>query len=368
MDRNILDDLMNLLKEPGPVNWALAEQTAGHLTGPRGPVDPWLADEYMEMFRLAAYRMEEETDFHLSPVNEPIPLDPAGWASLNIRSFRYMVEPIAERFADSAGGGMEALLRPLAPALLGMQMGTAVGLLGRAVLGQFDAGLPTASPGPMGFVVSNIESFAEERGLDGRQVRLWTAFQETIREAVLCREWVRPHFLRLISEMQEDLRLDSSMLGFGPEEINDPEQLRAALAGGGNLPPDSMPVTVEGPGLDAVNGFMAVLEGYADYALAELAGSMIPDREAIQRAMRERSANSRDGDQPAGRLIAGPEKETGAGQWGPGADFCAEVEQRWGRGAVAKIWEGPDRLPLPGEIADATGWAARVLLHDPFLA
>lgn len=367
MDRNILDDLMNLLKEPGPVNWALAEQTAGHLTGPRAPVDPWLADEYMEMFRLAAYRLEEQTDFRLTPVNEPIPLDPAGWASLNIRSFRYMVEPIAERFADSAGGGMEAILRPLAPALLGMQMGAAVGLLGRAALGQFDAGLPTASPGPIGFIVSNIESFTEERGLDSRQVRLWAAFQETIREAMLNREWVRPHFLRLIGEMQDDLRLDSSVLGFDSDEINDPERLRAALAGGADFPPGGMSVTVEGPGLDAVNGFMAILDGYADYALAELAGNMIPDREAIQRAMRERAEDSRD-DPHAGQLVAGPEREHGAGHWGAGAEFCAEVEQRWGREAVAKIWESPDRLPAPGEIADATGWAARVLLDDPFPA
>ncbi len=365
MDRNILDELMNLLKEPGPVNWALAEQVAGHITGPRTPVDPWLADEYVELFRLAAYRVEEATPFRLSPVNEPIPLDPAGWAALNIRSYRYLVEGIAERFADSAPAGMGAMLQSLAPALLGMQMGTAAGLLAGTTLGQFDAGLPTASPGPMGFVVPTIEAFAGEYDLDRRQVRLWVAVQETLREGILGREWVRPHFLRLVEDMQEDLRLDPETLGIGPEEMGDPEMLRAALTGGAELSPGNMAVTAEGPALEAVNGFITVLEGFADYALSSLSGEMIPDLEAIQQAMREKAGPGRD-DLTTGRIARGPGTETRAGQWGPGAEFCAEVERRWGADAVIKIWEGPERLPAPGEITDATGWAARVLLDDSF--
>lgn len=366
MDRNILDELMNLLKEPGPVNWALAEQVAGHLTGPRTPVDPWLADEYMELFRLAAYRVEGDTPFRLSPVNEPIPLDPAGWAALNVRSYRYLVEGLAEQFADSAPMGLGAIMQPLAPALLGMQMGTAAGLLAGTTLGQFDAGLPTASPGPMGFVVDNIESFAGEYDLDRRQVRLWAALQETLREAILGREWVRPHFLGLIDEMQEDLRLDPEALGIGPEEIGDPERLRAALTGGSGSAPGGMAVTAAGPALQEVNGFITVLEGFADYATAELGAEMIPDLEAVQQAMREKAGGSERDDLTSGRAVTGPGTETMAGQWGPGAEFCAEVERRWGAEAVAKIWDGPERFPSAGEITDATGWAARVLLDDSF--
>ena len=53
-------------------------------------------------------------------------------------------------------------------------------------------------------------------------------------------------------------------------------------------------------------------------------------------------------------------------QYELGAGFCAEVEERWGADALPRIWDGPDNLPTKSELSDPTGWAARVLLEDPF--
>lgn len=366
MDRNILDDLMNLLNEPGPVNWALAEQVAGHLTGPRMPVDPWLAEEYVELARLARYRVVEDGGLSPWPEQEIVPIDPAGWVAMHVRSFRYLVEPLAELWElASAPAGLEAMLRPLRPALLGMQMGTMVGILGRQAFGQFDIGLPTADPGPLGLVVSHIEDFAGENHLDPRQVRLWVVFQETTRDALLARDWVRPHFWRLVEDMQAEIDLDAGILGISPEELSDPAKLGEVLGGGGEFS-GALPAPAEGPAMDAVRAFISILEGYTDFLLSRLGESVLPDLGSIQEAMRYRQTESQMEEAAAGQAAMLPDLESAAGQYGEGARFCSEVAERWGEQTPLKIWDRPDNLPTYDELADATGWAARVLLDDQF--
>jgi uncharacterized protein (DUF2342 family) len=47
-----------------------------------------------------------------------------------------------------------------------------------------------------------------------------------------------------------------------------------------------------------------------------------------------------------------------------GAEFCTQIEHRYGVEAVDGLWLGPERLPTAAEIGDTVGWAARVLLED----
>ena len=53
MSDNLFEQLFELFNQPGPVNWRLAEEVAGSLSGDAEPVDPWLADEYTELGNLA---------------------------------------------------------------------------------------------------------------------------------------------------------------------------------------------------------------------------------------------------------------------------------------------------------------------------
>ena len=116
-DRNILDELMKLLNQPGPVNWALAGQVAGHLSGPTEPIDPWLAEEYLDLTRLAQLRIPETTGLPSDPMTRTILVDRAGWADHHLRSFRYLVEPLAAKLATAPGSGpLDAILKPLGPA------------------------------------------------------------------------------------------------------------------------------------------------------------------------------------------------------------------------------------------------------------
>jgi putative hydrolase len=360
-DRNLLDELMKLLSRPGPVNWALAEQLAGHVSGEPEPIDPWIADEYLELARLAQLKVPATTGLATDPTLEPVLVGRKEWAKLHLRSFRYLVDPMADRLDGMGPGPLGGLMKPLGPVLLGMSAGALAGTLSTQALGSFDTGLPVAEPVGITYHIPNIEGFATEHSLDPRQVRLWVAFHESVHEALLGRPWVRPHLIELFGSLVTSMELDTGALGIWQEALADPARLEEAfgqpggmnaLLGGG----------VDEELLEEAHAAMTMVEGYGAYLVEQASTGLLPDLAAIRAAMTERLANRQDRSEFAGT----PRSASSAGVHGKGTEFCAEVGARWGPEAVRRIWEGPDRMPSPRELDDVTGWAARVLLDDPF--
>ena len=360
-DRNILDELMKLLNQPGPVNWALASQLADHLSGPPEPLDPWLAEEYLELARYAQLRLPQATGVSSDPMDKAVLVDRRGWAQNNLRSFSYIVEPLAAKLAASAGSGpMDSVLKPLGQALLGMQMGATVGMTSAGVLGLFDAGLPTAEPLGIVFLVPNIEAFATESGLDPRQVRLWSALHEVAHEALASRAWVRPHLVGMFKDLAGSMELDTGAMAGWHEDLADLAKLEARLSQGGGFA-GLFGGRLQDESLVGIRRFLTVVDGFGSYLVERASKGMLPDLPSIRDAMssRHRIQNHQSG---VGGLFS---LETTAGVLGPAADFCMEVAGRWGDAAVHRVWERPENLPVAQELDDVTGWAARVLLDDP---
>ena len=360
-DRNLLDELMQLLNQPGPVNWALAAQLADHLSGSPEPIDPWLAEEYLELTRFAQLQIPKATGLPSDPMIKPIIVDRSGWAEHNLRSFRYVVEPLAFKFTAAPGSSpLDALLKPLGPALLGMQMGAMVGMMSEDVLGLFDAGLPTADPLGITFLVPNIEAFATEHGLDPRQVRLWSALHEVVHESLVGRSWVRPHLVDLLRDLAASIDVDSEIMGSWHEYLADPAGLEERLSSGDGFR-GLFSGSLEDHHLDGIRAFVTMVEGYGAYLIDRAATGLLTDLVSVRAAMRSCYENRTP--RGFGGLF---DLESAAGTYGQGATFCAEVETRWGYTAVRRVWESPLNLPSSAELNDATGWAARVLLEDPF--
>lgn len=361
MSNNIFDQLMELLNQPGPVNWKLAEQIAKHVTGPEEPIDPWLADEYIELTRVAQMHVGQASGLALSPVVSAVPLDRSRWAERNLRSFRYLVEPMSEKMSVlPAPSGMDAMLAPLIPALLGMQMGVLVGFLSQRVLGQFDIGLPAAEEGDIYYVVPNIEAFASDHGLESKQVRLWVALHEVTHHAQFAQGWVRPHFIQLVHEYLDGMQLDASALGERMQDFTDPSRLQELLDDPAGLA--GMVTTPEQrPKLDAIQAFMSIVEGYSDYLMDRAAPGLLPDLERMRAAMTARREEAGQGESLLNRLLG---MELKREQYRLGAEFCEQVAGRWGHDALRKLWDAPENLPSLAELSDPLGWAARVLLDD----
>ena len=360
-DRNLLDELMKLLSRPGPVNWALAEQLAGHVSGDPEPIDPWIADEYLELARLVQLKVPASTGLATDPTLEPVLVGRKEWARLHLRSFRYLVDPMADRLDGMGSGPLGGLMKPLGPALLGMNAGALAGMLSTQALGSFDTGLPAAEPVGFTFHIPNIEGFASEYALDPRQVRLWVAFHESVHEALLGQPWVRPHLIDLFGSVVSSMELDAGALGIWQEALTDPARLEEAFGQPGGMS------ALFGGGmneklLEEAHTAMTMVEGYGAYLVEQASAGLLPDLTNIRSAMAEHLATRGDRSEFAGTLPT----SSSAGVHGRGTEFCAEVGSRWGPAAVRRIWQGGDNLPSPGELDDVTGWAARVLLDDPF--
>ncbi len=361
MSNNIFDQLMELLNQPGPVNWKLAEQIAKHVTGPEEPIDPWLADEYIELTRLAQFHISQASELPEPAGAVAVPVDRSRWADANLRSFRYLVEPMADKLADMpVAGGLEAMLGQLAPALLGMQMGAIVGFLSQRVLGQFDLGLPAADGSDIYYLVPNIEAFARDHDLDAKQVRLWVALHEVTHHAQFAVEWVRPYFIGLIRDYLDHLDLDPSILTERIQDFTDPAQLQSLLDDSAGLA-GLVTSPEQRPKLDAIQAFMAAIEGYSDYLMDRAAPGLLPDIDRMRAAIRSRREEMDGGERILDRLLGIELKRE---QYRLGAAFFEQVVERWGQDAVRKLWTGPENLPTIDELDDPLGWAARVLLED----
>ena len=193
MSDNLFDRLFELFQSPGPVNWKLAHEVIGSVAGSPDVIDPQLADEYQELALAAELHAAPTPGVTVATGGQLHPVDRVTWATENEQSFRFLMEPLGERLSSMGGdaGTMAPMLQPLGPALLGLQVGTLVGLMSQTTLGQFDAGLPALDHDRRYLIVPNVEAFATSHGLDPQQVRLWAATREVVHHAVLATPWLR---------------------------------------------------------------------------------------------------------------------------------------------------------------------------------
>ena len=371
-DEGIFEQLFKMLQTSGPVNWKLAREVTKSLAGQPEPVDPSVAEEYRELAHVAEVKISLTTSLPSPPPGELNPTDRATWAAENQQSFRVLVEPLAEKFSSLTGDvglpgvgdatGMEAMLAPLGPALLGIQAGTMVGFMAHRALGQFDTGVPAMDHDRPYVIVPNLDDFAIDHGIDHRQVRLWASFHEVAFHRIMAVEWLRGRFVNLVEAFYASVDIDASdLLGKLSGAMGDPSALQQMFDEEGADGAALIKGTPDPQRLADLQAFTAFIEGYADRVVAISAADLVPAIERIEDAYNRRRTEPNQAEQFL-QQFAGLELERHRA-----ADarlFCDDVAERWGEDALAKVWDEPTNMPTLSELTDAIGWAARVLLDD----
>lgn len=363
MSDNLFDRLFELLNTPGPVNWRLGREITQSLAGAAEPIEPKVAEEYQELTLAAQLRLADRLSLDVSTTHDIHPVDRHAWAEENEQSFRYLIEPLANKFSG-LGGAAAPFLGPMAPVILGVQAGTMIGFMSHRVLGQFDTGLPALDHDNLYLVIPNVEVFATANNIESHQIRMWAVLREVTNHALLNVDWVRGFFIDAITKFYETVEFDPSglmdmMSGLqDPSAMQDPSSLEGLVDEPGGLA-KMLGSSHDPKALEPIQAFLAFAEGFGDYAVRTAAHDLMPQLGEIENAVTLRRAEPNEAEQFLQQLLG---LRIDRHRAGDAMQFCTEVERRWGQETLERLWEDPDKLPRLEELTDPVGWAARVLL------
>ncbi len=351
MSDDLFSKLFELFNQPGPVNWKLAAEVARHLAGDRQPVEPWAAEEFRELARLAEYRLEEVSPFRAKAASDVLPLDARTWAEKNLEAYGSLVEPFAASMGDDTAAA--ALMAQMAPVVVGLQVGSLVGSLSTWAMAGFDAGLPPDREGPMTLIVPNIQAL-EVPGVDRREVHLWVVATESAFRAVSGVAWIQDHLADLIQAYADAAKIDPTKLSGLVMGGTDPGDLERAIAEAGGFESLVGGEEAEAPKAE-LEAFLGTITGCARLLARRAVEEMAPSFDVISAARDE--ARREVTSQPQIGVGPVPVETTHLGDV-----FNQEVERRYGENALEVLWSDPSRMPTAAELRDPTAWAARVLL------
>jgi putative hydrolase len=352
MSDDLFSKLFELFDQPGPINWKLAAEVARHLSGDSQPVEPWAAEEFRELARLAEYRIEQIAPFRVVPAPDVLPVDARGWAERNLETYGALVEPFASSVTSE--GPAAPLMAQLAPAIIGLQVGSLVGSLSTWVVASFDAGLPQEHPGAISVVVPNIDSLRQSGEVDEKELRLWIVANEVAFRAVSQLPWIHDHAHDLASAFADAVKIDPTVLSGLMTGGSDPADIERAIEDAGGLESIIGGEEAEAPRLE-LEAFLGAITGCARLLARRAIGELTPGFDAISR-LRDDARESAETTPTIGVGSVPPE----ATQLGD--VFNQEVERRYGEDALETLWSDPTRMPTAAELRDPTAWAARVLL------
>jgi len=377
----IFGDLAKAFSAQGPLHWDAARQFAA-LTATEGQsepnVDPLARLQFAELARIAELHVQQTTGLETSPGGRPLDIvtvTPGAWAQRTLDAYRPLFNELATSLSSPPGAGddgdptmamLAGLTRMVAPAMMGMAVGSMVGHLARRAFGQYDIPLPReAGATTLLIVPGTVDAFAQDWSIPRDEMRLWVLVQELTGHSLFQVEHLRDTVLSLvrrhIGAFRPDPRglvdrlsgldiTDQEALAQLERTLGDPSVLLGAL--------ETDEQRAMRPQLDAV---MAVIVGYVDHTVDVVTARLLGEGHRISEAVRRRRVDSAPHDLFVERLLG---LHIDRSLVERGRAFVAGVVERAGRAGLAPLVTNSRALPTPAEV-DAPGlWLARLEIES----
>ena len=381
-------DLAKALSGQGPLNWDAARQFA-QLAATEGGyetnVDPSVRFALADLARIAEPHVLDVTGQDVSGY-EVTTTTPGAWSQQTLDAYRPLFTELAVSLGkkpaasnddgdddDSLGSSdpmmamMAGLSQMMAPAMLGMAIGSMVGRLGKRAFGQYDLPIPRAATvgrvaNQVSLVPGTVDAFAQDWSLPRDSMRLWVLVHELTTHAVFSVEHIREELSQLVrahvAAFQPDPSAVAEKLGSLDMEGGDPMQALQKTLGD----PEILLGAVESPAQAALkpqlDAAMAAVIGYVDFVVDAVTNRLIGgDAHRVSEAVRRRRVESSPDDVFVERLLG---LHLTRLQVERGRNFVDGVFERGGQAAINQLLERPGSLPTPAEV-DAPGlWMARL--------
>jgi putative hydrolase len=364
----------------GPVNWDLARNLARHAIVAKG--DPSvLANEraaVTDAVRLADLWLDDVTTFP-SGIRKIEAWSKSEWLEATFPVWSTLCDPIAAKAVDAMGsmvafdpsqldsdvpaemramlsgmGGLSAfapMMRQLGGAMLGGQIGTAIGELAGDMATSTDIGLPLAPEGTAALLPSGVTRFGEGLSVDISEVRLFLALREAAHHRLFGHvPWLRQHLLGAVEAYAAGITVDVNRLRDALPDLdmsNPEEALRGALSGEGMLRPEDTPQ--QKAALARLETALALVEGWVATVVAAAAASRLVHSAALAEAIRRRRASGGPAERTFATLVG---LELRPRMLREATDLWTGVTLARGADGRDALWAHPDLLPTSDDLED----------------
>jgi coenzyme F420 biosynthesis associated uncharacterized protein len=336
------------------IDWKLANTVAEGIanlkTAPEASAFEHVAGPTEESARLvSAYTgLMADSLPHAEPVDRPL------WIEGNLNSLKKVLDPVADKLGQGMGP-LSGAVSAAAGALLAVEVGAVSGMLAQRVLGQYEFPiLDPEAPARLLFVSPNLAVAASALDAEPDELLRWVALHEVTHALQFGGvPWLRPHIATMVRELLGGLQVDPVRL----MKLPDTTDFRSIVD---KIREGDLATLIVGPerraALDAMQAFMAVLEGYAEHVMDEVGAEILPNLPELRGAM-DRRRRDRSGLLRIFEKLIGMDMKLR--QYELGKQFCDAVAKAGGIAALNRVWEGPAQMPTLAELEDPDAWIAR---------
>jgi putative hydrolase len=348
------------------VNWDLAKDIARKTVAANGDrsVTANDNDRVADAVRLAEHWLDQATTLPEASTTSAA-WSRAEWVENTLPTWQTVVDPVAEHVAGAMGtalpaeaqqlaGPMAGMLRQLGGSVFGAQVGQALGELAGEVVSSSDIGLPLGPAGQAILLPDNVAKFSEGLGVTDEDVRLYLALRECAHQRLFAgAPWLRQHLFSHVADYAAGIQVDTGKIESAMTEVDmqNPEALQAALAGGMFEPEDS---EQQKAALVRLETALALVEGWVDDVVREATKDRMPAAVQLAETVRRRRAAGGPAEQTFATLVGlqlRPRRLRDA------ANLWAAVRDARGADGRDELWSHPDLLPTTADLDDPIGFA-----------
>ena len=368
-------DLARAMASQGPLQWDVARQvalmTATHGTNTEANVDPASRISVERLAPIAEMHVRESTGIDLGAANSVQVVNRSMWTHLALEAYKPMFHNLAASLSsapatvdesdDPMANMFASLNKMIAPAMMGMSVGTMVGQLSLRAFGQYDLPVPRDTSGGVLIVAPTIEAFASDWSISTDDMRMWVLIQEFTSHSILTRDPVRHTLTEMLGRYISGFRPNPDALmdrlsnvELGTDDpmkamqkfLTDPSILLGAVR--------SSAQEQLAPELDAI---VAAVIGCVDHHVDQVAEKLLGADSRIAEAVRRRRVEASPQDTFVEQLLG---LKLSNAQVQRGTDFAKGVVERAGNSALAQLFARPGNLPTPNELVAPGLWLARL--------
>ncbi|MCA0306756.1 MAG: zinc-dependent metalloprotease [Actinobacteria bacterium] len=296
------------------------------------------------------------------------------WVELTYPTWQQLVRPVVSRLyaalralIESQGQvpAAEPMLRMALTGMFAAQIGQSLAGLATTSVSAGDTGLPLTGQPLVALLPTNIAAFADGLETDPSDVLLFLAVRESARQRLFASVgWLGPQLLALVEHYARDIEIDPDALEQAIEgQLNaamtagEIEEAGQALAGSLFAPQ----LTAEQKEvLERLETLLALVEGWVDEVVAQVAGTRMPVAAALTETLRRRRASGGPAEAALKTLVG---LELRPRRTRDAANLWAATRSARGSAARDAAWDHPDLLPTSADLADPLGYAAEG--HQP---